>query len=175
MLSTKNFGKIAPEMKKKATLLVNLRHLENDNVHLCGEVPVEELDLEARDDLIRANKPLHFDLEVQMLEQSLLLQGRVSLTLECECVRCLKPFSHLIQFDPWTCHIPLEGEEKATVENDCVDLTPYLREDIFLAFPQHPLCEPECGGLAQQAGAAKHSADPGTESPVWAELNKLKL
>ena len=162
-------------MKKKATLEVNLRHLENDNVHLHGEVPVEELDLEARDDLIHATKPLHFDLEVQMLEQSLLLQGHVSLTLDCECVRCLKPFSYLVQFDPWTCHIPLEGEDKAAVENDCVDLTPYVREDIFLALPRHPLCQPECNGLTSQAGATGSVATSGSGSDVWAELNKLKL
>mgnify|MGYP001279693745 CR=1 FL=1 len=109
------------------------------------------------------------------IDESLLVQGRFSLPLDCECVRCLKPFSHVISFEPWACHIPLEGEDKATVENDCVDLTPYLREDIFLAFPRHPLCEPECGGLARPPGEAGHSAGSTTESAVWAELNKLKL
>jgi uncharacterized protein len=157
------------------SLQVNLRQLEDGNVRLSGEMPVEELDLDVRDEMVRVREPLRFDFEVQQLEQSLLVQGRASLVLDCECVRCLKPFSHLLKLEPWHCYIPLEGEDKAPVENDCVDLTPYLREDIFLSFPQHPLCEPECGGLAQQAGAAKHSADPGTESPVWAELNKLKL
>lgn len=157
------------------SLQVNLRHLEDDTVRLCGEMPVEDLDLDVRDEMVRVREPLRFDLEVQQLDQSLLVQGRVSLVLDCECVRCLKPFSHLLKLEPWHCHIPLEGEDKAPVENDCVDLTPYVREDIFLAFPQHPLCKPECGGLAQPAGAAQHSGDPGTESPVWAELNKLKL
>jgi uncharacterized protein len=157
------------------SLQVNLRHLENGNVHMHGEMPVAELDLDVRDEVLHVREPLRFDLDVQMLDQSLLVRGRVSLTLDCECVRCLKPFSHLIQFDPWTCHLPLEGEDKVPVENDCVDLTPHVREDIFLAFPRHPLCQPECSGLARQAGAAGNSADSTTESAVWAELNKLKL
>jgi len=39
--------------------------------------------------------------------------------------------------------LPLEGEEKTPVDNDCVDLTPFAREDMLLEFPQHPVCEPE--------------------------------
>jgi uncharacterized metal-binding protein YceD (DUF177 family) len=65
------------------------------------------------------------------------------------------------------------------INNDCVDLTPYVREDILLAFPQHPLCDPECGGLPD-ASAGKTSDVGGkgkTEavSSAWAELNKLKF
>ena len=52
--------------------------------------------------------------------------------------------------------MPLEGEEKANVINDLVDLTPYLREDIVLAFPQHPLCRPNAAGCKhpKQKGSA---------------------
>ena len=53
----------------------------------------------------------------------------------------------MVRVDPWIADLPLVGEEKVAVDNDCVDLTPYLREDILLAFPQHPLCEPDCRGL----------------------------
>ncbi len=35
------------------------------------------------------------------------------------------------------------------IKNDCVDLTPWVREDILLGFPQHPLCRPDCGGLKE--------------------------
>lgn len=156
-------------------LQVNLRHLEAANVRLVGELATDTMDLDVRDEMIRMHAPLQFDLEVQAVDQGLLVRGRVSVTLECECVRCLKPFSHLIEIDPWHCHVPLAGEDRALVENDCVDLTPYVREDIFLAFPQHPLCEPECGGLAEQARPAPRSVAATTESSVWAELNKLEL
>ena len=40
-----------------------------------------------------------------------------------------------------------QGDDKALVVNDCLDLTPYVREDILLALPLHPLCGSDCGGL----------------------------
>jgi uncharacterized protein len=160
-------------------LLVNLRHLEAHNVQLKGELQVDELDIDTKDEVIRVAAPLEHEAEVQQLEDALLAQGRLKLPLVCQCVRCLKPFPYLLELDPWTLHLPLEGEDAAPVENDCVDLTPYVREDILLEFPQHPLCDPDCEGLPQaQAGEPRRtkSTDPsGPGSPAWNELNKLKF
>lgn len=159
-------------------VLVNLRHLEAHNVCLEGELPVAELDIETGDDVIRMVQPLQYELEVQKLEAGLLVQGRLRLTLDCECVRCLKPFRRQLNLDSWTLLLPLEGEEAVVVTNDCVDLTPHLREDILLEFPQHPLCEPECRGLPQSTvGKARNtgSGQPREGSPAWDALNKLKF
>ena len=160
-------------------LLFNIRHLEHQTVTLRGELPVAELDLDGIDELIQANSPLHHDLAVERHERSILVQGRLGLRLSCGCVRCLKRFEYRLAFDSWSCLLPLEGEDKVLVSNDCVDLTPYVREDIVLAFPQHPLCEPECRGLmvvspngARTLSGASVTSD---RSSAWAELNKLKL
>jgi uncharacterized protein len=160
-------------------LLINLRYLEKEDVELEGELPASELDVQGVDELIKANEPLHYQLEAQKMEDGILVQGNLTITLDCECARCLKPFKHRLDLNDWACHLPLEGEEKAVVSNDCVDLTPYVREDILLGFPQHPLCEPECGGLPKKA-AAKTKKTGGTgqtkdTSSAWAELNKLKF
>ena len=160
-------------------LLFNIRHLEHQTVTLRGELPVSELDLDGIDELIQAIPPLHHDVVVDRHERSILVRGRLGLDLRCECVRCLKSFEYRLAFDSWSCLLPLEGEDKVLVSNDCVDLTPYVREDIVLAFPQHPLCEPECHGLP---AAAPNGARPSSVASVtadlssaWAELNKLKL
>jgi uncharacterized protein len=159
-------------------LVVNLRHLEAHSIRLTGELAVEALEIETRDEVIRLREPLAYELEAEKLEDALLVQGQLRLTLDCECVRCLNPFSYKLLLENWTCHLPLQGEDAVSVINDCVDLTPFVREDILLAFPQHPLCDPECGGLpkayfgkARDAG----SSQPERGSPAWAELNKLKL
>ena len=158
---------------------VNLRHLESDTVELEGELPVEELDLDTRDEMVLAEQPLSYRFDVQMLDGGLLLQGCLHLVLNCQCVRCLKPFEYELQLDPWTRHLPLEGEEKVEVSGDFVDLTPYLREDILLGFPQHPLCEADCRGLPNtEAGKLTDATAPGQrtrESSAWDELDKLKL
>jgi uncharacterized protein len=160
-------------------LVINLRHLEAHDLKLNGELPAAELDLDLRDDIIQAKRPLCYELEVQKLENAVLVQGRLRLPLQCLCVRCLKPFEYPLELKDWARHLPLEGEEKATVVNDCVDLTPLAREDILLEFPQHPLCEANCGGPPKPFnGRAKKTSDagrPNDKVSVWAALDKLKL
>lgn len=160
-------------------LTFNLRHLEEESLHLVGILPVADLELDTLDELIKVHQPLSYDVEVQEMEASILVQGRLKLVLECECVRCLKPFQYTIELEDWVCHLPLEGEEKVSVVNDCVDLTPHIREDMVLAFPQHPLCKPDCSGLAKTQqkpekgpGAAAKSE---SSSSAWSALDKLKL
>ena len=156
-------------------LIVNLRHVEEGDVVLHGELPVDELDIDARDEMIRVARPLRYDIEIQKLERDFLVRGSLQLTLECQCVRCLKPFTRKLELKPWTCHLSLEGEERVTVVDDCVDLTPFAREDMLLEFPQHPLCKPDCGGLKGiKTGKARKNADEIAPS-AWAKLNKLKL
>jgi uncharacterized protein len=159
------------------SLLINLRHLEKAELPLKGKLPAAELDLDDVDELIRVEGPLKYDLEAQKLEKSILVQGSVELDLKCECARCLKPFTHRLEFADWACHLPLEGEEKAVVAGDCVDLTPFLREDILLELPQHPLCQPDCRGLVKKPAVRKKSDAGRTKegSSAWTELNKLKF
>ncbi len=168
------------------TPTINLRHLEDQSAHLQGECLPAEIELDSGDEMIALSEPLRYDLEVQQMEHALLIQGRLELPMECECVRCLKRFHQDLTIADWACHIPLEGEEKALITNDCVSLTPYIREDIFLALPQHPLCDPNCRGLKTPKSAAAGpgvvgdgsspggAAESGETSP-WSALDKLKL
>jgi uncharacterized metal-binding protein YceD (DUF177 family) len=161
-------------------LTVNLRHLASEDLLLKGELTPEEVDLGVQDKVIRVTEPLRYELQVQRLDQSLLLQGRLALDLDCACVRCLKPFKYRLELPDWTFHVPLEGEDAAAVTNDSVDLTPFLREDILLAFPQHPLCDSKCEGLNAGRNLEQPSKPWGTESTendstTWSELDKLKF
>src|SRR5579859_1864746 len=107
-------------------VLVNLRHLEAHNLNLHGQLSSHELDIETHDEAIRLEQPLDYTLEVQKLEGGLLLEGELRLVLQCQCVRCLKPFSYRLTLSNWTLHLPLKGEDAVAVVNDCVDLTPYI-------------------------------------------------
>jgi uncharacterized metal-binding protein YceD (DUF177 family) len=157
-------------------LKFNIRHVEKRDLSLEGELPVAELDLENLDELIHVHEPLAYNLEAQKLEHAVLVSGSIHLPVVCDCARCLKPHPHDISIEDWACHLALTGEEKAEVINDCVDLTPYLREDIVLAFPQHPLCDPDCKGLkGPQKDVQSGESGQIEPSPAWAELDKLKL
>ena len=159
-------------------LVVNLRHLANHNVRLQGELPAGELDLETHDEMIRVSGPVAHDLEAQLLDDNLLVRGSLRVVLDCQCVRCLKPFAYDLNLAEWTCLLPLKGDECVPVSSDRVDLTPHIREDILLAFPQHPVCDSKCRGLAKvEIGIKKMSGRDKTESgsSAWSALNKLKL
>ena len=156
-------------------LKINLRHLEEEGVHLQGELPAAELDLGVADELIHTEKPLRYDLSVELMHDAILATGSLVMPLECECSRCLKRFKSEVKLTGWAAHLPLEGEDKVAVENDCVDLTPFLREDILLSFPQHPLCKPDCAGLKKKTSARKAEAAEKPATAVWAELDKLKI
>ena len=153
---------------------VNLRHLEAKPLHLAGEITVPELELDAKDELVQPRHPLHYDVDVQKLGHAVLAQGRLEMALDCECARCLKPILFQVELPEWSALLPLEGDEKVAVKDDSVDLTPYMREDILLEFPQHPLCEADCAGLPNRV-AENTNGQGGTESSTWAALNKLKL
>ena len=159
-------------------LKINLRQLKEEPMTLSGELPAAELDLQGADELIHTPFPLEHELEAQLLDNAILVQGSLHLKLACECGRCLKPFQMEIDLPDWAAHLPLEGDERVTVTDDCVDLTPQIREDILLMFPQRPLCGAGCAGLPTlQAGAEKKpsGASESQTSSAWAELNKLKL
>jgi len=160
-------------------LLINLRHLERKDVFLEGELSAEDLELVNMDELMRMAGPLEYDLEAEELDGGILVQGSLRVPLDCECARCLKPFRRELNLEHWACHLPREGEEAVTVTNDCVDLTPFVREDILLELPQRPLCKPDCAGLPKTVvGKPKKNAQTGQAeagSSAWAELNKLKL
>lgn len=159
-------------------LTVNIQHLLRHPVELKGELAIEELDFGVEDEMIRAQLPLQYALEVEKLEDSVLVQGSLRLKLDCQCVRCLKPFVFDVDLPDWACHLPLSGEDAVVVSNDLVDLTPYIREDILIGFPQHPVCKPECIGLKIASGGQSSKNDPteaGLPSSAWSELDKLKL
>jgi uncharacterized protein len=160
-------------------LILNLRHIERETLQLEGEIGTSELEIDGIDELVRPTGPVGYRLEVERQEQGVFVHGRLWLPLICECARCLRSFEWPLVLDPWAVLVPLEGEEAAPVVGDCVDLTPYVREDIVLGFPQRPLCETECGGLP--AGSPGRSSESGKApqgegvSTAWAELNRLKF
>ena len=160
------------------SLTVNIKQLEDRNARLEGELPVEELEFGFEDEVVQFSKPLKYSLEVQHLGNSLLLTGNLELPVVCACVRCLKPIQEVIRLRNWACHIPLEGEERPPVVRDSVDLTPYIREDMVLALPTHPVCREDCPGLMRKTKPTLRTADDGKSEGIsspWEELNKLKF
>jgi len=155
----------------------SLSELEDEPLRLQGELTPEELAVGDVDELVHVSEPLSYDITVQKMADAILVQGVMRVVLACECARCLRPFTLTLDWPDWTAHLALSGEESIKAVDGEVDLTPILREDTLLRFPQHPLCEPECGGLVQpQAGGSSEPTGSSRETgSVWEALNQLKL
>jgi len=159
-------------------ILVHLRQLEKGEVCLQGEISAEELDLQLSQEVLRVKGPLAFDLSADRLEAGVLVGGTLHLFLEADCVRCLKTFTLEFRKDDWQCLLPLEGEDRVPIVDDSVDLTPWVREDILLELPQHPLCDTRCGGFLQASATQADSpggSTLGESSSAWDALNKINL
>jgi uncharacterized metal-binding protein YceD (DUF177 family) len=159
---------------------VNLRHFDEGPVELEGELSAKDMDLEDfEDELVAVSEPLKYEVAVEKNETHLHVSGALELAVDATCKRCLKEFKLPIRLEPYHAYVPLEGEDAAPVANDLVDLTPFFREDMLLAFPQYPLCSENCTGLANALGSK--TASPGKSPPghetgsAWSELDKLKL
>ena len=128
---------------------IHLDQLKNQDVHLSGELPAAELDLAVGgpNDLIRSAKALHFQLDASRTDDSVFVHGSLKISFTCDCARCLEPFVHTMEMPNWSCILPLKGDDAIEVIGEYADLTPWMREDILLGLPHHPLCDESCRGL----------------------------
>ena len=152
---------------------LNLTLLSKKPQHLEGEIPVEDLEIDLKDELMRVTAPLDYNLNADWMDGAALVQGDVSLPVEYECVRCLQKFTRPVELEGYALHLPLKGEDAVEVVDDCVDLTPFLREDILLGLPQHPLCRSDCPGITRSENEAENGGQTGDS--VWSQLDNLKF
>ena len=149
---------------------VHILQIPPDGQHLEGEDPGEILDLTAEE--FRPVSPVSYTLDIGLSGGGLFATGRLGVTMQMQCVRCLQLFCSDIAVDDFACQVELTGAEM-------VDLTEPVREDILLALPAHPHCdwygERVCPG-AFQAPVETPLAVPEAEARVvWGALDQLKL
>lgn len=153
------------------TLIVHVDSLPLEGRSLAGEVPASQLDLPGEGRGI-FKSPVTFDLFLSLVEGKLLVQGKVSTTCESRCDRCLEPFQQAVTIDD-VCWFFED------LDNEAIDLTEALREDILLHFPQRLLCDQSCLGLCPVCGRSLNDGvcsckeDTCGESP-WSALDGFK-
>ncbi len=117
-----------------------------------------------------APEGLRFRGRLEPIGDDFLLRGKLNGALQFTCVRCLEPTKLPIDLDLAVSFV--EGEEDAKVpqgdekvdldegdpgdfavfQNGVIDLAPEFREELLLAVPYSPRCEPECLGICPICG-----------------------
>lgn len=115
--------------------------------------------LKVRKDVI-STSPLEVDLTARGENGVAHVEGELSIDVEFACSRCLDPTKeHFVipfheRFKPAAAMAETGAEEEITpVDEDKVELDPFLEETMMLSLPFIPLCDEDCKGLCQTCGA----------------------
>lgn len=125
--------------------------------------------------------------------ERVLIEGRASLTTALECSRCLKQFSYPVDTEFQVEYIPRgkepdEADERelsadeldvSLYSQDEIDIDSMVREQLMIAIPMKPLCDPQCGGICPRCGKNlnEESCDcpQDTIDPRMEPLKRLKM
>lgn len=137
-----------------------------DLVSKSGQVRfTEDLDIgglfQGQGDVLRVD-PLHVDVVAKADSGIVDVSGTLTLPVEFACSRCLShygqrltiPFRERFTRDKdHSEEVSDEEDDLFVIEEDIVDLTPFVEEGVHLGLPYIPLCMPECKGLNPETGA----------------------
>jgi uncharacterized protein len=139
------------------------------------------------DDDLKVVGPLKGHARKRRINQGLLVDGWVDLTLELTCTRCLKVFEQSM-------HVPFEERYYPTLdvvtgmpvapvdaedafpidEHHLVDLTEAVRQQVLLTIPMATLCKDDCAGLCAQCGKDLNLGPCTCEPEIDTRLSVLK-
>jgi uncharacterized protein len=102
---------------------------------------------------------------VSRTPQGLLLQGNFSGDTELQCVRCLKDYTHRLNWEMTELYAfsneDAEEDDLLLPDNAEIDIEEFIREDAQLDIPINPVCNDDCQGLCQVCGVDLNLEDCG--------------
>lgn len=114
---------------------------------------------------------IDYDLQAERHGNECLVTGSLIAQLQLPCARCLEPLPYKITVPDFhhTLEIPNE---------DSIDLTPLIREDILLNFPIAASCQLTAGNKCPNTGVVYKEDDSRfadkRRDDVWAALENIK-
>ena len=141
---------------------INIGFIAHEEVGYSHEIPFE-LDQVKLEDLELPN--FSGVVTIGRTPQGLVVQGRFSAETVLECVRCLKEFTHPLDWEfteLYAFNRKSVSESGLLLPDDMhIDLAPLLREYALLEVPISPLHSPDCKGLCPVCGQDLNIRDCG--------------
>jgi len=156
-------------------LMVDPRSVPADGRQLLGSLPPSFFDLPPGDP-IQPVGTLEFDLQITRDDDDLLISGSLKVRFILNCVLCLQPLEHEIDWADYQEEIPIKNDQM-------IDLTESIREDILLTLPSYPRCEDgnvsprNCSAGLEIPLVSKDSEETPADqdsSGVWQALDHIK-
>lgn len=135
-------------------LRLNVGFIIHENVGYVRDFLIEIPDIYLPPELHLTN--LKGIIRVSRAAQGLLVQIQLSAEQPAECVRCLKNFMQRLEINDTELYAfnrdSVTQSGLLVPENGKIDLEPIVREEMILAAPISPLCNPGCKGLCPICG-----------------------
>jgi uncharacterized protein len=153
-------------------MIINVARIPESGLKFHEEEPGEILELDEAGEF-RAAGPVNCDLYTQVVDQTLIVRGKLSAPIEAHCARCTQIFSTTVADSGFLRDFPgIQGTEE-------VDITEDIREALILNLPHFPLCDEGCKGLCAHCGKDLNGGPCGCRKieagGSWDALNNLKL
>jgi len=145
-------------------MIYNVAQLMKSPVGTSLTADIDEENVQLDEDL-KVIGPITGHVRMRRVNQGLLVDGLVDITLELTCTRCLKQFEQVMHlpfeelFYPTIdvvtgIALPPSEEEDAFPIDDhhLIDLTEAIRQRVLLELPMVTLCKEDCAGLCSQCG-----------------------
>lgn len=113
-------------------IIIPLEDFPEDGRHVEGEADGSLFGID--DTGARSASPLSYNLQAQLYEHELVVQGSLRAAFRLRCDRCLEEFTYEVSLP----HVTLSCDTKGM---DGADITEALREEVILALPAYPKCE----------------------------------
>lgn len=171
-------------------MIIDLIKLEKSPFEFNFTLAPAEIDLESEIAKLKDKTLIRGILTKQIAETD--VSGNISADIEIECTRCLTPVEKSLEIPFRAVFIAPEHylEDKETelgaddldvsiVENDEINLTEIVREQILLNLPEQVFCREDCKGLCPVCGINKNTQSCDCEEkeidPRWQGLRELKI
>jgi uncharacterized protein len=140
--------------------------------HESGEWFASRVGSDQEADGVSLAGPINVEMEIIPVRDQIRVQGHLETTATLQCSRCLDDFTvelndtfDLVLLRPLLADAPEEIDLRPQDLNTefydgvSIDVDFIIAEQIFLALPQKPLCQPHCPGLCPTCGVElKHES-----------------
>lgn len=167
-------------------MIFNVAQLMKSDVGTSLTDEIDE-DVVMLDEDVHVVSPVTGHVRMRRVNQGLLVDGWVDLTIELECTRCLNTFEQPMHVTFEERYYPtvdvLTGMPLPAIDEDEVfpiddhhqiDLTEAVRQHVLLDIPMVTLCKEDCAGLCSQCGKDLNSGPCNCEPEGDTRMSVLK-
>lgn len=133
-------------------MIINISELTNGETYtLSFNEQLDKEKISFQRDVIDFSEPVEVSGKIYLKEKILVLRGNIKTKIALHCARCLNEFLCDINFK-FDEEILVSQDGSNILENEKVDLSNLILENILLNIPIKPLCKVQCKGLCSNCG-----------------------